>query len=97
ETLERRLEQLLRTGVQPAGEESKGTAAEAAGSSQTRGGRGAAFGNRGGAASPSGGTVRSNVKLEPFLAAAEGQAIAQVRMKWSEILQRVKEMRITVH
>jgi len=96
ETLEQRLEQLLRSGVQLAGDEAK-AASEGAAQGQSRGGsRGASFGSRAGASSP-GGAIRSTVKLEPFLAAAEGQAITQVRMKWSEILQRVKEMRITVH
>ncbi|WP_188998665.1 DNA polymerase III subunit gamma/tau [Paenibacillus nasutitermitis] len=96
DTLERKLEQLLRSGVQPTGEEAKGTAAEGTGQSRGNNSR-ASFGSRAGASPSSGGAVRSNVKLEPFLAAADGQAIAQVRMKWSEILQRVKEMRITVH
>jgi DNA polymerase-3 subunit gamma/tau len=94
ESLERKLEQMLRTGVQPASGETAAAASEGAAS---RSSRSAGFGNRSGAASSAGGIARASVKLEPFLAAAESQATGQVRMKWSEILQRVKEARITVH
>jgi len=90
DTLERKLEELSRSGVRPAGE------AASAGSESTanKGGR-TGSGFRGGNTSP--GIARATVKLGPYLAAAESQATGQVRMKWSEILQRVKEARITVH
>jgi len=88
DTLERKLEEALRAG---------GVAAKPATASNesAKGGRGGfrSAGNSGGTT----GAIRSTIKLQPFRAAAETQATAQVRMKWSEVLQRVKEARITVH
>ncbi len=92
EALERKLEQLSRAGIQ----QGTGGAAEASGAPQTqRGARPGGFARSG--ASGGGGMSRLSLKLDPFLAAADSQATAQVRMKWSDILQRVKEARITVH
>ncbi|REE57393.1 DNA polymerase III tau subunit [Paenibacillus taihuensis] len=89
DSLERKIEQLLQSGVRPDGQ---GAPAEKAGGS--RGARNAGFG---GAAGGSGGVVIARVKLDPFLAAAESQATGQVRMKWSDILQRVKGHNISTH
>ncbi|CDN46076.1 MULTISPECIES: DNA polymerase III subunit gamma/tau [unclassified Paenibacillus] len=86
--LERKIEQLQRSGSAPA------AAPEASASgSAVRGGasRGGGFGPRSGS-----GSVR-NVKLDPYLAALSNSETAQLRAKWSEVLARVKDARVTVH
>ncbi|MBD3921800.1 DNA polymerase III subunit gamma/tau [Paenibacillus sp. PR3] len=93
EMLENKLEQLLRNGVTAAGAgEASGAGQANAGNANRRGGaaRGA-FGSAGG-----GGTI-SKPKLEPFVAALNGSATSQIRMRWGELLQRVKDAKITVH
>ncbi|AJY75008.1 DNA polymerase III subunit gamma/tau [Paenibacillus beijingensis] len=93
DSLERRLEQLLRSGQAPAADNGgAGASAAAAG-----GGSAIRSGSRGGFAQRSGGGVSRTVKLEPFLAAVGEPDTAQVRMKWSEVLARVKDARVTVH
>ncbi|MFD0713156.1 DNA polymerase III subunit gamma/tau [Paenibacillus sp. GCM10027626] len=87
--LERKLEEVMRSGAAAA----PGSGA-ASSEPSNRGARGGGFRGTG---SGSGSAVRTTVKLEPFRAAAESQATGQIRMKWGEILQRVKEARITVH
>ncbi|QHT58881.1 DNA polymerase III subunit gamma/tau [Paenibacillus lycopersici] len=93
DTLERKIEQLLQSGVRPEG----GGAGQAQASPASRGGGKGTnnFGARSGAGGMGGSIAR--VKLDPFLAAAESQASGQVRMKWADILQRVKGHNISTH
>lgn len=93
DSLEQKLEQLLKSGVRPAEEGSRsGESPETRGAGRNN--RASQFGARSGG---SGGIARSAVKLAPYVAAADSQTTNGVRMKWSEVLQRVKEARITVH
>ena len=41
--------------------------------------------------------MKTTVKLAPFLTSVESQAFGQIRMKWSDILQRVKGHNISTH
>lgn len=95
--LERKLEQLLRTGVAAGGGEGAAQAASAAAQPATRpgGGRrgGSGFGGGGGA----GGGIRTVVKLGPYLQAKSSPQSMQVRQRWGEVLHKVKEARISVH
>src|SRR5690606_17271528 len=50
-----------------------------------------------GAFGGAGGKLRAKVKLDPYLAAANSTETNQVRMKWSEVLQRVKDTKVTLH
>ncbi|SEO85053.1 DNA polymerase III subunit gamma/tau [Paenibacillus sp. OV219] len=94
DTLERKIEQLLQSGVRPDGQSAP--SGEQAGGG-ARGNRNSGFGAKSGAAGGSGSPSIARVKLDPFLAAAESQATGQVRMKWSDILQRVKGNNISTH
>ncbi|MBP3965943.1 DNA polymerase III subunit gamma/tau [Paenibacillus lignilyticus] len=93
DALERKIEQLMASGVRP--EAGAAPSGDQAGAAQ-RGARGSSnFGAKSGAG---GGTSSiARVKLDPFLAAAESQATGQVRMRWSDILQRVKGNNISTH
>lgn len=91
DALEKRIEQLQHTGVRSDGA-SQDSAATRGGGSRGSGGN---FG-KGGAAGGLGGTI-ARVKLDPFLASADSQATGQVRMKWADILQRVKSNNISTH
>ncbi|MFD0960690.1 DNA polymerase III subunit gamma/tau [Paenibacillus chungangensis] len=83
EALERKLEQALKNGV-PAGT-SDSAGAGAAPKSAVRG--------------PFGGTgkMRPKVKLEPYLSAVNSGDTNHARMNWGEVLQRVKEEKVTLH
>ncbi|GLX71329.1 DNA polymerase III subunit gamma/tau [Paenibacillus glycanilyticus] len=87
EILERKLEQLIQSGGAAAASASDGGAVRQA-SSQSR---------KGGFSGSSAAISRATVKLDPFVAAAGTPGTGQVRMKWNEVLHRVKEARITVH
>ncbi|MFX3634680.1 MAG: DNA polymerase III subunit gamma/tau [Candidatus Pristimantibacillus sp.] len=90
EALERKLEQLLKSGVASASSGgADGSASRPAVTQRNR----ASFGGNGSA----GGGKTATVKLDPFVAVAGSPESGQVRMKWAEILQRVKEAKITVH
>jgi len=95
EQLEKKLEQLLRSGAAVGTGDGAGAAQgnQAGGASNRRSGSRNAFGSPGG----SGLSTIGKPKLEPFVEAMNGQAISQIRMRWGELLQRVKETRITVH
>ncbi|TJY38988.1 DNA polymerase III subunit gamma/tau [Cohnella pontilimi] len=73
----------------------KGTGLSAAGKGQPSvgSGRGSSARDSSSAAKP----VRSRVKLEPFAAAAQSPASKELLAKWPQVLQRVKEERVTVH
>ncbi|CAM3508561.1 DNA polymerase III subunit gamma/tau [Paenibacillus lupini] len=91
EVLERKLEQLIQNGAAIAGAASAadgGAARPAVNQSRRSGG----FGGGNGAA-----ISRATVKLDPFVASAGSPGTGQIRMKWNEVLQRVKEAKITVH
>ncbi|QHW31975.1 DNA polymerase III subunit gamma/tau [Paenibacillus rhizovicinus] len=92
DSLERKIEQMVQSGVRPEG----GAGQEQSGGAGRGGGKGT---NNFGAKSAAGGLGGSiaRVKLDPFLAAAESQATGQVRMKWADILQRVKGHNISTH
>jgi DNA polymerase-3 subunit gamma/tau len=90
EVLERKLEQLIQNGTAiagAAGSADGGAARPAVNQSRRSGG----FGGNGVAIS------RATVKLDPFVASAGSPSTGQIRMKWNEVLQRVKEAKITVH
>lgn len=88
--LERKLEELIQKGVTvPGGGEAPPARPSVAGN---RGG-----GSKGAFGGSAGGIARANVKLEPYLAAAGSAEFGKIRMKWNEVLQRVKEAKITVH
>jgi DNA polymerase-3 subunit gamma/tau len=91
EMLEQRIEQLLRSGAaRPA--DPPGPPGDARTGGPT--GRSAgAFGSRAGAAAPAIGRV----KLEPYLAARDSDETRRVKARWPEVLQRVREVRISVH
>jgi DNA polymerase-3 subunit gamma/tau len=40
---------------------------------------------------------RTTVKLEPFVQTRTSDAIQQIRAKWPEVLQRVKEISVSLH
>ena len=84
--LERKLEELARRGSGPSG---AGGVADGGGSVRP-GGRTAAPAVR---AAP----ARSRIKLDPFLAAAGSPLTQQAIAKWPQVLQRVKEEKVTVH
>lgn len=90
EALERKLEQLLRQGV-PAGGAGDGVGVKAAPSKPES--RGGGFGSRGGGI----GTMRPSVKLHAYTATKDSEECQRIRMQWGEVLQRVKEARITIH
>ncbi|SFJ72029.1 DNA polymerase-3 subunit gamma/tau [Paenibacillus sp. UNC496MF] len=89
DTLERKIEQLLQSGVKP------GSPAPEQGVSRGGGNRAGNNFSRGG--SGGAGSSIARVKLDPFLAAADSPASGQVRMKWADILQRVKSNNISTH
>lgn len=89
EALERKLEQLLKSGVAASSSGADGSASRPAVTQRNR----ASFGGNG----STGGGKTATVKLDPFVAVAGSPGSGQVRMKWAEILQRVKEAKITVH
>ncbi|NIK79883.1 DNA polymerase-3 subunit gamma/tau [Paenibacillus castaneae] len=90
EALERKLEQAMQNGLaasaNPASAESSARQ-PAARSNAVR----SSFGGS------SGGIARSAVKLDAYLAAAGSPEFNQYRMKWNDVLQGVKEAKITVH
>ncbi|MFF2484208.1 DNA polymerase III subunit gamma/tau [Paenibacillus sp. NPDC058071] len=89
--LESKLEQLARSGADLSGGD-----ASAGGQGAQRQGRQPAAGRAGFGGGTSG--IRpATVKLDPYLATAGSPDSGQIRMKWSEVLQRVKEAKITVH
>jgi DNA polymerase-3 subunit gamma/tau len=83
--LERKLESVL------------GNGAPAIASNGGEGGRGRATSAIRPANRPSGGAHRTRIKLEPFLAAASSDRTRDTQAKWPQLLQRVKEERVTVH
>lgn len=89
EALERRLEQVLQNGMAAAAHSSSADSAAGNQAGRTSAVR-SSFGG-------SGGVVRSSVKLDPYLAAVGSPEFNQFRMKWNDVLQGVKEARITVH
>jgi DNA polymerase-3 subunit gamma/tau len=90
ELLEQRIEQLLRSGGEPARPAAPpGDARPGAGGGRPAG----AFGSQRGAAAPAIGRV----KLEPYLAARDSEETRRVKARWPEVLQRVKDVRISVH
>ncbi len=48
-------------------------------------------------AGTSGGGVKSSVKVDAFLSQTESDSFRQALSKWSQVLQQVKERRITIH
>ncbi|WP_125666535.1 DNA polymerase III subunit gamma/tau [Paenibacillus baekrokdamisoli] len=95
DSLEKKIEQLMRNGLRAEGDAGSSAADTTSGSKG--GGRAAGFGSGGGTRASNSGVVRSTVKLDPFLAARESPATGQIRMKWADILQRVKSHNISTH
>lgn len=85
ELLERQLTKLMQTGV-PAAAGGREPAAARPSPMAARGGAGAAPAVR-----------KSAVKLDAFLTQADAELHRQALAKWSQVLQQVKERRITVH
>ncbi|WP_053377530.1 DNA polymerase III subunit gamma/tau [Paenibacillus sp. FJAT-27812] len=89
EALERKLEQALQNGIAAGGNSSAADNAASKQAARTNAVR-SSFGG-------SGGIARSSVKLDPYLATAGSPEFNQFRMKWNDVLQGVKEAKITVH
>ncbi|OBR67850.1 DNA polymerase III subunit gamma/tau [Paenibacillus oryzae] len=85
--LERQLGELLKNGV------TASSSTEGSGRSQAAPARNTGRGIFGGGS----GGIRSKVKLDPYLAAAESQESVAARAKWGNVLQRVKEEKVTLH
>lgn len=90
EALERKLEQAIKDGLAASAADGQASGARQAGSMPRSGGSRGAFGG-------TGGKLRPKVKLDPYLAAANSTETNQVRMKWSDVLQRVKDAKVTLH
>ncbi|MHA7967565.1 DNA polymerase III subunit gamma/tau [Paenibacillus sp. CAU 1782] len=84
--LERQLGELIKNGVTASSSDGSGRSQAAPARAPSRG----IFGGAGGG-------MRSKVKLEPYLAAAESQESVAARAKWANVLQRVKEEKVTLH
>lgn len=89
EALERKLEQAIQNGVSSGNNASSADSAASKQAARTNAVR-SSFGG-------SGGIVRSSVKLDPYLATAGSPEFNQFRMKWNDVLQGVKDAKITVH
>ncbi|WP_054025908.1 DNA polymerase III subunit gamma/tau [Bacillus sp. FJAT-28004] len=89
EALERKLEQAIQNGVAGGNGASSSDNAASKQAARTNAVR-SSFGG-------SGGVVRSAVKLDPYLASAGSPEFNQFRMKWNDVLQGVKDAKITVH
>ncbi|OME74065.1 DNA polymerase III subunit gamma/tau [Paenibacillus sp. FSL A5-0031] len=89
EALERKLEQAIQNGVGSGNNASSADSAASKQAARTNAVR-SSFGG-------SGGIVRSSVKLDPYLATAGSPEFNQFRMKWNDVLQGVKDAKITVH
>ena len=85
--LETKLEKLMRTGVDPAQAAEQNAAPKAAPSR---------IGGRGGFGANSG-VIRTKVKLDPYITASSEPETVQARMKWSDLLQRVRDEKVTLH
>lgn len=92
DVLEQKIEQLLRNGVR-----TEGGAASNAGEAASAAKGAARSGNLGSRSGGQSSGMKSTVKLGPFLTSVESQAFGQIRMKWSDILQRVKGHNISTH
>lgn len=92
ETLERKLESLMKNGVpgQPAADAGAGEIRGAA--PNTRGALRGGFGGGAGA-----GKVRSKVKLDPYVSSVSSPESGIARSKWGEVLNRVKDAKVTLH
>lgn len=90
EALERKLEQALKSGAAAAPASTDDQGGKRQSPAGSRGGSRGAFGSTGGA-------LRPKVKLDSYLAAAGNAESNQARMQWSEVLQRVKEAKVTLH
>ncbi len=90
--LEQKVEQLMRSGVETGGQ---AESSQAARSTVNRGGN-RATGNRGGFGSGNS-SFRTKVKLDPYVAAANAPETVQARMKWSDLLQGVRDEKVTLH
>ncbi|MFD0590512.1 DNA polymerase III subunit gamma/tau [Paenibacillus sp. GCM10027627] len=90
EALERKLEQLLKNGVAASlpGEAQSGNSRNAGAAP-----RGAVRNSFGGG----GGLARTKVKLDAYIASVISQETAKARNKWAEVLQRVKDAKVTLH
>jgi DNA polymerase-3 subunit gamma/tau len=88
--LERKLEAALQNGV-------SATASSPAAGSHSAGGTGRGPSSAKHSSSAPVKTARSRVKLDPFVAAAQSPASKELLAKWPQVLQRVKEERVTVH
>ncbi|MCA0758294.1 DNA polymerase III subunit gamma/tau [Paenibacillus sp. N4] len=89
ELLERKLEQAIQNGLAAGSGSSDGGASRPAAAASARTPTRSSFGG--------GGIARSSVKLDPYLAAAKTPEFNQLRMKWNDVLQGVKDAKITVH
>ncbi|NHN31969.1 DNA polymerase III subunit gamma/tau [Paenibacillus agricola] len=83
--LEEQLAQLLKQGVAPAG--GAGTAHNANSGLSGLGGR----------ASPSPSVKKGSVKLDGFMSGRDTEECKAILQKWSQVLARVKEQKITIH
>lgn len=84
--LEKRLEQLVQTGVNAAPSRESGSAAK----SGNRGGAGAAT-NRASI------TAKIPPHMDRYVAEKDNASFVQIRSQWGRVLQRVKEEKVTIH
>ena len=81
--LEQQLSKVLQGGVIPEAADAGGRGRNSASSSGTRSGASV--------------VKRSAIKLDPYLKEGDSPHFQQVRMKWSQILEGVKGVKVTVH
>ncbi|RUS44214.1 DNA polymerase III subunit gamma/tau [Cohnella sp. AR92] len=95
--LERKLDELQRSGVAAPAEGDAAGGGRSGGSAVRGGGNG--WGGRGGAASSGSApkSPRQRIKLDPFVAARGEPLAMQALGKWPQVLARVREERVTVH
>ncbi|PZD96488.1 DNA polymerase III subunit gamma/tau [Paenibacillus sambharensis] len=93
ESLEQQLEKLLKAGAGSLAAAANAAPAASGGSARSRN-AGGSFGSRSGGGSQLG---IAKVKLDPFVAAKGTDETRQILTKWAEMLQRVKDAKISVH
>jgi len=95
--LERKLEELQRSGISIPSEADSSSGGRSGGGSAVRGG-GNGWGGRGSSGAGSAPkAARQRIKLDPFVASRGSQLALQAMGKWPQVLARVKEERVTVH
>ncbi|MEK3884128.1 DNA polymerase III subunit gamma/tau [Paenibacillus sp. PL2-23] len=90
EALERKLEQVLQNGVSASLPAEAGSADSRSAGPQSRGALRSGFGG-------SSGKVRAKVKLDAYVASVTSPESGIARSKWGDVLNRVKDAKVTLH